>query len=536
MSRKMTVHYKHLKGAIVEKPTIGILLASGITVPTDATTGYAPGCLFIHEDGTAGNVIYVNEGTKASCAFNSLAASGSDTTLEDEADLGFGAPDVTMRWDTSDANANKFLFQMPAGTGVNVPVVVLGQAIADVDMAIHNGVVSPLVSIIGTGATTTGPVLELRKARGTATAPTVVTAGDDTGIINFYNCVAAGEWVLGAQIRVDAATTQATTRGPASLVIATATDAAPSVLTDALTVDKAQLVTCAAGVTVTTGAVTLTSGSVVVSSGDLTFTLASDVNVAANTAVSLEFDDGTTKVYALDTRTTLKDVSSHTFRAAPATVATEAAVHSNPTVAIAAKTITYTGTATVTSQMGAQLHVGALTLTDADAGTVTKASAVHIVAVAAQGGMLTITASHMITTSVTDCLLTNAGVWTDMACWESGKELVERGVGVARDAVDKAVDKVMGTIIPATWKYKAMTELPAFDSKTGEEYVHRTPIRDRDRERVGIVYDDLPEALRAPGEEKAVSTGVLASFALAALKVLWERNQALEARLERAGL
>ena len=247
----------------------------------------------------------------------------------------------------------------------------------------------------------------------------------------------------------------------------------------------------------------------------------------ANTALALSVTDGTTTMYAIDTRNTIKDVSAHVFRAAATTIATEAAAHANPVVEIPARTITYTGTNTVTSQMGALLRVGALTLTDTGAGTVTKASPVHIVAMAAAGGSLTITASHMITTSVTDCLLTNAGVWTDMACWESGKEKVARGVEAASDAVMKVLDKIK----PATWQYKAETALPAFNDETGESYIHRTAVNDRGRERVGIIYDDLPEELRAPGEATAVSTGVLSSFALAALKVMSDRIEALEARL-----
>ena len=48
----------------------GILLCYGITMPPDASVGYAPSCIFIHTDGTAGSAIYVNEGTKASSDFD----------------------------------------------------------------------------------------------------------------------------------------------------------------------------------------------------------------------------------------------------------------------------------------------------------------------------------------------------------------------------------------------------------------------------------------------------------------------------------
>lgn len=53
------------------KTAAGYLLAWGTAVPTDATEGYAPGCIFIHTDGAAYNtVLYCNVGTKASCDFN----------------------------------------------------------------------------------------------------------------------------------------------------------------------------------------------------------------------------------------------------------------------------------------------------------------------------------------------------------------------------------------------------------------------------------------------------------------------------------
>jgi hypothetical protein len=50
----------------------GVLLCYGTTMPADASTGYAPGCLFIHVDGTAGNCLYCNEGTAASSDFDAV--------------------------------------------------------------------------------------------------------------------------------------------------------------------------------------------------------------------------------------------------------------------------------------------------------------------------------------------------------------------------------------------------------------------------------------------------------------------------------
>lgn len=49
------------------------LLAFGPTVPTDATAGYATGCLFQHTDGGAGTALYCNEGTATSCDFDAVS-------------------------------------------------------------------------------------------------------------------------------------------------------------------------------------------------------------------------------------------------------------------------------------------------------------------------------------------------------------------------------------------------------------------------------------------------------------------------------
>lgn len=47
-----------------------VLLASGTTVPTDATSGYAKGCIFIDTNVSTGlQGLYVNVGTSTSCVF-----------------------------------------------------------------------------------------------------------------------------------------------------------------------------------------------------------------------------------------------------------------------------------------------------------------------------------------------------------------------------------------------------------------------------------------------------------------------------------
>lgn len=71
MTRLLNAHYGSAGVLILQQVAgEGITLARGATVPSDATTGYAKGCLFIDTDGAAGAVLYVNEGTKASSDFN----------------------------------------------------------------------------------------------------------------------------------------------------------------------------------------------------------------------------------------------------------------------------------------------------------------------------------------------------------------------------------------------------------------------------------------------------------------------------------
>ena len=47
-------------------------LAHGVTVPADASAGYAVGCIFQHTDGGDGTALYVNEGTITSSDFNAI--------------------------------------------------------------------------------------------------------------------------------------------------------------------------------------------------------------------------------------------------------------------------------------------------------------------------------------------------------------------------------------------------------------------------------------------------------------------------------
>jgi hypothetical protein len=68
-----------------ERP--GLLFHNGDTVPDDADTGYATGCLFQKSDGGAETALYINEGDEDSCDFNAVVPAGS-AELADLADVG----------------------------------------------------------------------------------------------------------------------------------------------------------------------------------------------------------------------------------------------------------------------------------------------------------------------------------------------------------------------------------------------------------------------------------------------------------------
>jgi len=64
----------------VFKSVDGKLIAYGTTVPSDAATGYAEGCIFIKTGGSAGAQVYINEGSDTSANFKALPSNdyGSD--------------------------------------------------------------------------------------------------------------------------------------------------------------------------------------------------------------------------------------------------------------------------------------------------------------------------------------------------------------------------------------------------------------------------------------------------------------------------
>lgn len=77
MSSTFQIQHGADPAVIVNDPGRGILLAKGTTVPTDGTTNYAPGALFIHVDGSAGDTVYINNGSSTSSTFAAIPTGGT---------------------------------------------------------------------------------------------------------------------------------------------------------------------------------------------------------------------------------------------------------------------------------------------------------------------------------------------------------------------------------------------------------------------------------------------------------------------------
>jgi hypothetical protein len=70
MSKPLNRH--DATGVLITVPGVGIMLAYGNTHPADGATGYAPGCLFLDQNASAGSILLCNEGTSASADFDAV--------------------------------------------------------------------------------------------------------------------------------------------------------------------------------------------------------------------------------------------------------------------------------------------------------------------------------------------------------------------------------------------------------------------------------------------------------------------------------
>ena len=155
-----TIDLQTADGVIVRAPGFGILNGFGNTVPTDGTVGWATGATFIHTDGSAGTVFYINEGTPSSSAFVAVAG----MTAAQEALLGATAgtvsPSKAVIVDANAAiNAVKTAALSIGASGAEVAVTATPAEINQLDDAVI-GAMTPGTGIVGTAAAAGGNVIK----------------------------------------------------------------------------------------------------------------------------------------------------------------------------------------------------------------------------------------------------------------------------------------------------------------------------------------------------------------------------------------
>ena len=236
-------------------------------------------------------------------------------------------------------------------------------------------------------------------------------------------------------------------------------------------------------------------------SGDLTFASALDIELQANTALALEVNAGAVAYLAIDTRTATDGVIANTWDLADPTFVS-AAGSAFSMMRHNAFTVNLTGGVLVTAMNGVSLEFQAPTIAANAATTITTASLLYLRPITA-GGNITITNSRMIDTSVAGCFLTAAGVWTDASS-------IQHKTGV-RDVDWDEVLLDIQQVRPVTYIRK--------DASDGGF------------RRYGVIAEEVPDFLATP-EHNGIAALDLAGFALAALKGLVEKHQALQQRVK----
>jgi NADPH-dependent curcumin reductase CurA len=82
MTARLQPHFVDPKSRVLFNQSGHGIIAQGTTVPTDATAGYATGCLFFQNDGTEDTALYVNDGSATSCDFNAIPTNSAVSSAE----------------------------------------------------------------------------------------------------------------------------------------------------------------------------------------------------------------------------------------------------------------------------------------------------------------------------------------------------------------------------------------------------------------------------------------------------------------------
>lgn len=140
MSRKFIKQFAGLSA--ISDPVLGITFDWGTAAPTDATAGYATGCIFVVTNASAGVNLYTNVGTQASCDFNKISGTDLSALTATAAELNTIATGILA----TAAEVNRV-------AKPSTRVVAAGGANLTVTQALHDGKTILLDQATGTAVT-----------------------------------------------------------------------------------------------------------------------------------------------------------------------------------------------------------------------------------------------------------------------------------------------------------------------------------------------------------------------------------------------
>lgn len=224
----------------------------------------------------------------------------------------------------------------------------------------------------------------------------------------------------------------------------------------------------------------------------------------ANASASIKITDTSlTPFYVLNTVQVASPLIVHAFSSGASVGFAAASGSVSRLVSVNPYTITLTGSTTVTAMDGLMLYLGAPTISNATADTVTTASALYISApVAAGAGPITITNNFLVNTNVAGCNCTAAGVWTSTSSRNSKEDIASVDLASIPGLID-AVDVV---------SYR------------------KKDVSDGGFTRYGVIAEECPDFLAMPNRQ-GVGSVYLSGFALAAVKYLRSENESLKMRV-----
>lgn len=149
-------------------PGVGIQIDSGPTVPSDGAIGWGPNAIFIDNDATGGDGIYINTGTLASAAFrkavpwaatNELVSSGASLTISSihhgKTILQAAASAITLPAATGSGLRVRFV-NLIAATTVTITAngaYLYGTLIMNTDSAFQGGTLFTVGAAVSAGST-----------------------------------------------------------------------------------------------------------------------------------------------------------------------------------------------------------------------------------------------------------------------------------------------------------------------------------------------------------------------------------------------